>query len=203
MKLNQIITENEDLEITEAPVGFAQRMMTNLGAKLGLSSSKVGKEVNDEIMKTYNQLKSFMRGSNINQNELMPEDMKQFLNKIGYDKNADNIIKSVKRKYKSKPKERLYTREIEEIILLAVSQAYKEKAEFQKGKYTDQPVKSKSRPSSNEIPFKSTQADRAGSFRSDRAAEAKSRPTPEKVAEFLKTMSQNEKDKLRVAMNND
>lgn len=187
MKLNQIITENEDLEITEAPVGFGKRMMTNIGAKLGLSSSKVGKEVNDEIMKTYKQLKSFMRGSNINKNELMPEDMKTFLNKIGYDKNADNIIKSVKRKYKSKPKERLYSQEIEEIILLAVSQAYKEKSEFQKGKYTDQPVKSKAKSGKE-------------SFKSSRAEEQNKTQTPQSVAEFLKTMTPDEEVALRKAM---
>ena len=189
MKLNQIINENEIIEddLTEAPVGLGSRMLTNIGASLGLSSSQVSKEVNDELIKTYKDLKAFMRGSNIGKNELTSQDMKIFLGKIGYDKDADKIIRSVKKKYNSKPSDTFLAKEIDDIIKSVVAQAFKEKSKFATGKYADSPKKAKGG---------------KGSFKSSRKKDKNPEITTKDVAEFIATMTPEQHAEIKKIIRN-
>lgn len=191
MKLNQIVNENNFLEddLTEAPVSFKDQMIANIGSIFGSSSANAKKDVYNEVKGIYTDLKSFMAGSNIGKNELTPEDMKLFLNKVGYDKNADQIIKSIKRKFKSKPRAPLTAKETESIVLLAVSQAYKEKSKFQRGIYTD-PKKKVTNP-----PFQRSQS-------SKQDPQPSTQPSIESVATFIKQLTPAQKEELTKLIKN-
>lgn len=196
MKLNQItegMENNTNQDLTEAPVGLFSRLLTNIGASLGLSSSEVKREVNREMLSVSRDLKSFMGGSDIKMGELTPADMKSFLDKKGYAKQADRVIKNVKKKFGSKPSAPLTKPEVDEIVLRTVAQAFKEKATFQTGKYGDKPEKTKKvKP---ELPTLSrAERDR------EREQSQRARVTPEKLADYLKNMSRTELEELKKYM---
>ncbi|MFW6015798.1 MAG: hypothetical protein ACOCRK_05125 [bacterium] len=187
MKLSQItedVNVKDNMILGEAPVGLANRLMTNIGAALGLDTSEVRREVNREMLDVSRDLKSYMGGSNIKMGELSPSDMKEFLDKKGYAKYSDKVIKSVKKKFGSKPSSPLSKKEADEIVLRIVAQAFKEKSKFERGKYADKPPKKSGRPQ----------------FKSSRKEDQEKYDTVEKIAKYLKNMDDDEREALAQSM---
>lgn len=185
MKLEQITEDvnfKDNMILGEAPVGLAKRLITNLGAALGLDTSEVRREVNREMLNVSRDLKSYMGGSNIEMGELSPSDMKEFLDKKGYSKHADKVIKAVKKKFGSKPSEPLSKKEVDEIVLRIVAQAFKEQSTFERGKYAEKPKK---KPSSQKVEFKSK-----------RKEDQEKYDTATKVAKYLQNMDDDEREMI-------
>lgn len=183
MKLDQITEDvniKDNMILGEAPVSLAKRLITNIGATLGLDTSEVRREVNREMLDVSRDLKSYMGGSDIKMGELSPADMKDFLDKKGYAKNADKIIKAVKKKFGSKPSAPLSKKEIDEIVLRTVAQAFKEKSTFERGKYAEKPPKKSDRPA----------------FKSSRKEDEEKYDTARKVAKYLQNMDDSEREMI-------
>lgn len=184
MKLDQITEDvniKDNMILGEAPVSLAKRLITNLGATLGISTSEVRREVNREMLDVSRDLKSYMGGSDIKMGELSPNDMKEFLDKKGYAKNADKIIKAVKKKFGSKPSAPLSQKEVDEIVLRTVAQAFKEKSTFERGKYSDkQPTRKSDKPA----------------FKSSRKEDEEKYDTARKVAKYLQNMDDSEREMI-------
>lgn len=131
MKANEIIIESTS-ELTEAPVGGLSRLFTNIGAKLGLSGSQIQKEVNDEMMQVKKEINPILNSGG---GSISTQDMVSFLRAKGYGGDAENIIKSVKKKNRSKPSAPLTTPEIDRVIEQSVVRGYAEKGGRGTGRY--------------------------------------------------------------------
>lgn len=124
MKINQIISENENL--TEEPVGRLKRAGHKIGSKLGSRGSQAKLDVANDANEIKKNLKAWMDGSGIGEGQLSVDKFKRFLDQVGLPTDKiDNLFSDIRKNpdgtYKAGG---MSNKEIDDILLKAVQQGF-------------------------------------------------------------------------------
>lgn len=169
MKINEIISENTDLE--EAPVGMMKRAGQAIAGKFSKTQARKG-EISKEANEVFKELKIQFGGSEYDLNRLPAEKLISFMQKKGY---GDGIKQQVEKFTDANdPESVLNKKQIEQIVLTQTREAAADSQPTSKGRFAK----------------KGSAGDKSSSSAKGASADLK------KVAQAVRQLSDQEKQQL-------